>query len=153
MKQIKYIIQYELNSKVYFINTTEEAIELLNKKKYNKVIIITNGSNNGKDFIIEARKIIGANTIAAVTAYDIARHISWVKDMKNVLILNGIDFHTKFLRAIINQNFESLQDLRNEIIEYYSNINGFGLRELTRDLFNFPKFKREGRFEELDFNK
>ena len=152
-KRIKYIIQYELNSKVYFINTTEEAIALLNKKKYNKVIIITNGSNNGKDFIIETRKIIGANTIAAVTAYDIARHISWVKDMKNVLILNGIDFHKKFLTAVINQNFESLQNLRNEIIECYSNINGFGLRELTRDLFNFPKFKREGRFEELDFNK
>ena len=152
-KRIKYIIQYELNSKVYFINTTEEAIELLNKKKYNKVIIITNGSNNGKDFIIEARKIIGANTIAAVTAYDIARHISWVKDMKNVLILNGIDFHKKFLRAVINQNFESLQNLRNEIIECYSNINGFELRELTRDLFNFPKFKSEGRFEELDFGQ
>ena len=152
-KRIKYIIQYELNSKVYFINTTEEAIELLNKKKYNKVIIITNGSNNGKDFITETRRIIGANTIAAVTAYDIARHISWVKDMKNVLILNGIDFHTKFLRAIINQNFESLQNLRNEIIECYSNINGFELRELTRDLFNFPKFKSEGRFEELDFGQ
>ena len=152
-KRIKYIIQYELNSKVYFINTTEEAIELLNKKKYNKVIIITNGSNNGKDFIIEARKIIGANTIAAVTAYDIARHISWVKDMKNVLILNGIDFHKKFLRAAINHDFESLQNLRNEIIECYSNINGFGLRELTRDLFNFPKFKSEGRFEELDFDQ
>ena len=151
-KRIKYIIQYELNSKVYFINTTEEAIELLNKKKYNKVIIITNGSNNGKDFIIEARKIIGANTIAAVTAYDIAKHISWVKDMKNVLILNGIDFHKTFLRAVINQNFESLQNLRNEIIECYSNINGFELRELTHDLFNFPKFKSEGRFEELDFD-
>ena len=73
--------------------------------------------------------------------------------MKNVLILNGIDFHTKFLRAIINQNFESLQNLRNEIIESYSNINGFGLRELSRDLFNFPKFKSEGRFEDLDFNQ
>ena len=150
-KRIKYIIQYELNSKVYFINTTEEAIELLNKKKYNKVIIITNGSNNGKDFITETRRIIGANTIAAITAYDIARHISWVKDMKNVLILNGIDFHKKFLRAIINQNFESLQNLRNEIIESYSNINGFGLGELSRDLFNFPKFKSEGSFEDLDF--
>ena len=152
-KRIKYIIQYELNSKIYFINTTEEAIELLNKKKYNKVIIITNGSNNGKDFIIETRKIIGANTIAAVTAYDIARHITWVKDMKNVLILNGIDFHKKFLRAVINQNFESLNDLRNEIIECYSDINNFGLRELTRDLFNFPNFKSEGLFEELDFSK
>ena len=152
-KRIKYIIQYELNSKIYFINTTEEAIELLNKKKYNKVIIITNGSNNGKDFIIETRKIIGANTIAAVTAYDIARHITWVKDMKNVLILNGIDFHKKFLRAVINQNFESLNNLRNEIIECYSDINNFGLRELTRDLFNFPNFKSEGLFEELDFSK
>ncbi len=73
--------------------------------------------------------------------------------MKNVLILNGIDFHKKFLRAVINQNFESLNNLRNEIIECYSDINNFGLRELTRDLFNFPNFKSEGLFEELDFSK
>ena len=64
-RKIKKFIARELNSKIYYINTNEEALELLKRKKYNKIIIISNGNNNGVDFIIESRKIIGANSIAS----------------------------------------------------------------------------------------
>ena len=107
-EKIKRLLLSELYSKIYFTKTNEEAMDLLKKKKYNKIILITNGNNGGKEFILEARKIIGSNTISGVSAYAISRHIKWVKDMENVLLLNGIDFHIKFLKSVINNDINSL---------------------------------------------
>ncbi len=59
----------EINSKIYYCSTTEEALKLIDRKKYNKIILITNGNNNGEYFIKKAREIIGANTIALVSCY------------------------------------------------------------------------------------
>ena len=145
-------METELNTKVYFIRTTEEAIELLNRKKYNKVIIITNGNNAGQEFIMRTRRIIGGNTIMAVTAYDVSKHIIWIKNIRNVLLLNGLDFHTKFFKAVINNDLDSLNQLRNKINNYYSNIPNFYLGEFSQDLFEFPNFKGSGSFEDLRFN-
>ena len=151
-RNIKTILEIELNTKVYYVRTTEEAIELLNRKKYNKVIIITNGNNAGQEFIMKTRRIIGGNTIMAVTVYDISKHINWIKNIRNVLLLNGLDFHTKFFKAVINNDLDSLNQLRNEINNYYSNIPNFYLGEFSQDLFEFPNFKGDGSFEDLRFN-
>ena len=70
-------------------------MNLIKKKIYNKIIIITNGNNNGKQFIINARKIIGANTIAGVSVFNLKSHINWIKDMKNVLLLSGKEIHQR----------------------------------------------------------
>ena len=150
-RKIKTVISNELNSKVYYTITTDEALYLINRKKYNKIIIVTNGSNQGKEFILKARKIIGGNTIAAVSAYDVERHIKWVKDMKNVILLNGEDFHIKFFKSAINEDINLLNQLRIEIINYYKSISNFKLKEFNKDLFNFPNFKNGGKFEDLKF--
>ena len=149
---IKKFITRELNSKIYYIQNDEEAMKLVDRKKYNKIIIITNGNNNGKGFIDNSRRIIGSEAIAAVSAYDVSRHIQWVKNMNNVLILNGIDLHEKFFRCIINNDINLIQNLKNEIIDNYKNIYDFNLNINTRDLFNFPNFKNGGLFGELTFN-
>ena len=150
-RTIKNILLGELNSKVYYVENTEEAINLLNKKKYNKVIIITNGYNNGKEFIIKSREIIGAKSICGVSVYDVERHIGWVKNMENVLLLNGVEFHKRFLKGIINNDKKLLNELRKDIIEHYKDINNFNLMEFDNDLFKFPNFKAEGKFEDLHF--
>ena len=142
--KIKKFITRELNSKIYYIQNDEEAMKLIDRKKYNKIIIITNGNNNGKEFIDEA--------IAVVSAYDVSRHIQWVKNMNNVLILNGIDFHEKFFKCIINNDINLIHELKNEIIDNYKDIYDFNLNINTQDLFNFPNFKNSGRFGELTFN-
>ena len=41
-RKIKRKIVTEFVSKIYYTNTSEEALELIKKKKYNKIIIITN---------------------------------------------------------------------------------------------------------------
>ena len=147
-RAIKKYIFRELNSKIYYMETNEEALELLKRKKYNKVIIMANGYNNGTDFINETRKIIGANTIAAVTCYDVNKYIDSVQRMENVLILNGIKLHEKFINCIRMNDKDLYTDLKEEInIEYNCNLNDY-----TEDLFNYPNFKEEGNFGELTFD-
>jgi hypothetical protein len=150
--KIKKFITRELNSKIYYIQNDEEAMKLIDRKKYNKIIIITNGNNNGKEFIDYSRRIIGSETIAAVSAYDVSTHIQWVKNMNNVLILNGIEFHEKFFKCIISNDINSIYQLKNEIIEKYKAIYDFNLNVNAQDLFYFPNFKNNGQFGELTFN-
>ena len=61
-KLVKLLLN-ELNCKIYFASNDEEGIKFLKLKKYNKVIVVTNGSNDGKDFINKARDIFKSNPI------------------------------------------------------------------------------------------
>ena len=150
--QIKKFISRELNSKIYYLKTTKEALKLIKRKKYNKIIIITNGGNNGEYFIKKAREIIGSNTIACCSAYAVENHINWVKNMENVLILKGLDFHKKFFKCV-KYNDESLyNELCREMNNTYNYISNFHLNECTNNLFNFNQFKEEGSFMDLEFD-
>ena len=71
--------------------------------------------------------------------------------MDNVLILNGLDLHKKFIKCIKNKDIRMYNELKDEIINQYSYIAGFNLKESTQDLFEFPNFKTEGNFGELTF--
>ena len=153
-RKIKRFISRELDSKVYYVKTTEEALALIERKKYNKIFIITNGNNDAKKFIQEARKIIGSKVIAAVSVYNIPLHISWVKTMENTLLLNDQEFHYKYLKAIMKKNERDLYELKNEIINYYiPKFPNFGIGEFNSDILKFPNFKKEGLYHDLTFNK
>ena len=164
-RKIKNILLNELNSKIYFTKNSEEALALVKRKRYNKIIIITNGNNNGKDFILKSREIIGSEAIAAVSAYDVENHIKWVKNMPNVLLLNGINFHEKFFKIVINDYkyignikvdtlFDKVNELREEIINYYKDdIPYFDFSELNKNsIFYFPHFKESGNYSDLNFD-
>jgi hypothetical protein len=153
-RKIKRIISREFDSKIYYIKTTEEALELIERKKYNKIIIITNGGNNSYGFIKRARKIIGSKAIVGVSVFNIPFHIPMIKTMENTLLLNDIDFHYKFIKAIMQNNEDSLNNLKNEIINYYTpQFPDFGLGEFNLDLLKFPNFKREGNYDQLSLNE
>ena len=85
MKYISQVAQYN----IYPCETTEEALELVKRKKYNKIILISNVGIDfgGKIFIEKARKIIGNDVIALFFAYRIC-HLDWIKNYKNTLNLN-----------------------------------------------------------------
>ena len=151
-REIKKIIARELNTNIYYINSTEEALELIDRKKYNKIIIISNGNNKGGEFIIKARKIIKANAIAAISVYNISGYANEVMNMKNVLLLNGIDLHEKFFKCINKNDINLYLDLKNELNNYYhNNMYGFSINDSIEDLFYFPNFKNDGFFHELTF--
>ena len=149
-RKIKRKIVMEFESKIYYVNTTEEALELIKNKIYNKIIIVTNGYNDAEDYINNARRIIGANTIVGVSVYNVMRHIHWIKKMENTLLLNGIDYHEKFFKSIINNNIDGLQKLKDEIINKYKReIENFSLREFNDNILKYPKFKAKGSFGDL----
>ena len=72
--------------------------------------------------------------------------------MKNVLILNGIEFHQKFFEAVIRNDINSLKNLKNEISEEYLKGTNLQLNEFDDNIFNFPNFKNGGKFADLIFN-
>ena len=148
-KSIKKYIYRELNSKIYYVENDQEAFKLINRKKYNKVILITNGNNNGINFIIKAREILGSNSIAAVSCYNVNAYINSVQNLENVLILNGEDFHKKFFKCIKMNDKILYRQLKDEINNEYN----FNLNDCTENLFNYPKFKSGGSFGELTFNE
>ena len=97
-ERLKYIEQYaEFN--IYPCITSKEALELIKRKKYNKIILISNIGTDlgGKKFIDEARKIIGNEVLVLFLAYNIA-HLKWVKDYKNALFSNKPNFYEEYLK-------------------------------------------------------
>ena len=147
-EEIKKFSQREVDSKVYYIKTSEESLSLIRRKKYNKIILITNGNNEAKKYIEDARKIIGANCIALVSAYQPGNHFDWIQDFKNTLISNSLDFHKRFIKSVISFDLEGLKKLKTDIEDYYDiKFSYFNQSELLK----FPNFKTNGKFMELEF--
>ena len=139
----------ELNSKIYHVNTTEEGLKLIDRKKYNKIVIITNGGNNGEEFIKESRKLIGAESIAYVSCYIPSNHINWVSQLPNTLLSDDKEIFQNFLKNAITENKSEMKNLKTKIENKY----GKEFNEFNEDtIFNFPKFMKEGKFSQLEFD-
>ena len=69
-------------------NSFEKALEIILRKKYNKIILISNiGLDlSGKRFIEVARKILNFPVIGLFFSSNLD-HLKWIKDFPNVLIM------------------------------------------------------------------
>ena len=151
--EIKNYASFNLKTKIYYFNESNEALELIKRKKYNKIILITNGKNNGFQFIENARKIIGNNTIAMITSFIAKNHLKDVEKMENVLLNSGYcDCMKEFLRIVCNENLNEMKDLQNRLEKKYQEIdNSFHFIKINENAFNFPYFKENGNFNDIDF--
>ena len=146
MKDIQQTSKYN----IYTFETSEEALELINRKKYNKIILISNvGGKNleGKKFIDRARGIIGNNVIALFLAYNIS-HLKWITEYKNALFSNNPSFYEKYIECF-NENYSiknKINKLRAEMEAYYQVMFNF-----DDNYLEFPYFKEEGKFSDLSF--
>ena len=139
-EEIKNFAYREINSKIYYVNTTEEGLRLIDRKKYNKIIIITNGGNNGEEFINESRKILGANSIALVSCYIPKLHLNWIIKLPNTFIGNEMDFIKEFLLYSIKEDKNKMLELKNRNEEKYK----VKFEKFNKDeLFKFPNFKKK----------
>ena len=148
-ERLKYIKQFaEFN--IYPCETTNEALELIRKKKYNKIILISNVGTDlgGKKFVDEARKIIGNDVIALFLAYNI-KHLDWIKNYKNALFSNKPNFYEEYLNCF-NDEFYNKKD---KILELKETIeNHYKVKFNFDDKFlDYPKYKDGGSFSELTF--
>ena len=146
-EEIKKFSYREVDSKVYYVKTSEEGLNLIRRKKYNKIILITNWNN-------DAREIIGCDCFVLVSAYNPMIHISWVSEIKNCLISDNEEFHKRFIRNIIRFNIDELINLKNDIEDYYQ--NEYDNPDISFDNFDsefpeYPNFIEEGKFIDLTF--
>ena len=149
-ERLKYINQ---NAKynIYPCETSEEALELVKRKKYNKIILISNVGKNfgGKLFVNEARKIIGNNVITLFLAYK-SSHLDWIKNYENALFSNDPKFYEQYLQCFdgkcegeIKYN---IQNLINKLEAHYKVKFNFNDKYL-----DYPLFKKEGKYGDLNF--
>ena len=152
LEERKKYINQEGRFNIYTCETSEEALKLVERKKYNKIILISNIGTDlgGKKFITEARKILGNDVIALFLAYNI-KHLEWVKDFNNSLFSNEPKFYEKYLNCFCDTVSVSIDDniklLINEMEIFYKIKFKF-----DNNYLNFPLFKESGEYSDLTFN-
>ena len=138
---------------IYSCETSEEALKLIARKKYNKIILISNiGSDlEGKSFVINARKIIGNEVIALFLAYN-TDHLKWVKNFKNALFSNEPEFYEKYLDCFFDKNEK---DCKISIINLIQKMEAhYGVKFNFDDKFlEYPYYKNKNikKFSDLSF--
>ena len=150
LKERKKYIEQVANFNIYTFDNSEDALKLINKKKYNKIILISNVGKNfgGRDFITKARKIIGNDVIALFLAYK-KSHLDQIKDFKNALFSNNPEFYEKYLECFTNKNLniKSKINYLKESIERNYNVT-FNFNDKFLD---FPYYKESGKYSDLTF--
>ena len=151
--KMKNYAAFNFKTKIYYFNESEEALTFIKRKKYNKILLISNAGNGGCNFIEEARKIIGNNTIAMITCYLPLNYFKEVKNMENVLLNSSeYDCMKEFLWIFFNENLNAMKNLQKKLEEKYQQFDPyFNFKEINENAFNFPNFKEGGKFEELVF--
>ena len=148
-ERMNYIEQYaELN--IYPFETTKEALELIKRKKYNKIILISNVGTDlgGKAFIEEARKILNNDVLVLFLAYNTA-HLDWIKNYKNALFSNDSSFYEEYLKCFS----EIIKDKKSGILKLKSKMEShYNVKFNFDDKFlDYPFYKCEGSYGELKF--
>ena len=156
-KRIEYI-QEQVKFNVYPCETSEEALKLIKRKKYSKIILISNVGDDlsGKQFISDARKIIGSDVIALFLCYN-KNHLNWIKEFKNALFSNDSSFYEEYLECFVTERGLDMKKKNELISEKIINLikkmqKKYGVKfKFFHDFLNYPNFKSEGKFSDLTF--
>ena len=146
-EKIKYIKKW-IKYNIYQCSTLEEALKLVEKKKYNKIILIANIGINleGKKFVDESRKIIGNDVIALFLEFNNS-NVDWLKNYKNALISDDLNFCEEYLKCFCNNNTEEKIKSLIERVEKYIGIK----LSFDNNFIKFPLFKDCGKYSDLTF--
>ena len=140
-----YINQF-LRINAYFKDSIENALELIKRKKLNKIILISNiGLDlSGKKLMEIARKILDFPVIILFFSQNLM-HLKWIQEEKNILFTSDTNFYKKY---ILNYNEKDLIELKKEIE------NNFKIKlQFTRDYLKFPKFIGNRKFKDIIFDE
>ena len=151
--KIKKYAAFNLKTKIYYFSQSNAALNFIKRKKYNKIILISNGGNDGIGFINNARKIIGNNTISLITCFVAKNYLDIVKKSENIL-LNSKHYNCikEFLNFSTIKNINALKNLQKEVELHLKSLdNSFRFQPINNKAFNFPNFKEIGTFSEIRF--
>ena len=148
LAQRKIFLNKYAKMNVYFESNTESALRLISKKKYNKIILISNIGLDyaGKKFIEIARKILGFDAVVLFFSGN-RKHLEWIKNFKNVLYTNNNSFYEDY---VTNYNEIGLKKLKNDVEKKFK----IKLQEFTDDFLKFPNFIKEGKkYKDTNFSE
>ena len=119
---------------LYTESDTRSALKLVWRKRYNKIILITNVGENleGRKYIDKVRKILGFNAMVLFFTNDF-EHLKWIKDYPNNLFCVD-DFIIKLY--VFNFNENGFREIRVLIKDCYK----FELPEPIEP-FKYPLFE------------
>ena len=128
----------------YFVSSTEKALEIIKRKRFNKIILISSiGLDlSGKKFVEIARQILGFNIVVLFFSQN-QKHFSWLQSFPNALYTNDANFYKEY---IMNYNYNGLLNLKKKIENYY----GINL-SFTNDFFKFSNFQNQVNYSSLTF--
>ena len=128
----------------YFVGTIEKGLEIIQRKRYNKIILISNIGKDlsGKKFVEVARKILGFDAMVLFFSNNNS-HLSWLQNFPNALYTNVNNFYEKY---VTNYNKDGLIQLKKEVENKYNIKLNF-----TNDFLSFPNFAGSKKYKELLF--
>ena len=117
----------------FFDNNSERLLEIIKRKKYNKIILLSNCGVDlsGKKFVEIARQILGFDVMVLFFSAN-KNHLKWIQKFPNALYTNNSSFYEKY---ITNYNEQGLNKLKNEIETKYKIKLNF-----SDNILEFPKF-------------
>ena len=145
LKERKLFIYEYAKMNAYFESSLERALEIIKRKKNNKIILISNIGLDlaGKKFVEVARKILGFNVMALFFSGN-PDHLNWLKDFPNALYTNSADFYQKY---ILKYNEKGLLDLKKEVEDEYDVKLNF-----EDNFLEFPNFVNSAEYDDIKFN-
>jgi hypothetical protein len=134
------------NINVYIESTTEKALELIKKKKFNKIILISSIGKDlsGKRFVEIARKILGFEVMVLFFSAN-NDHLKWIQNFPNALYTNNSKFYQYYVK---NYNKKGLEILKNDIENAYKIKLHF-----TDNFLEFPKFINSKKYNDIIFDE
>ena len=127
--------------RLYTESNSKDALKLVYRKRFNKIIIITNVGNNleGKKYVEKVRKILRFKVAALFFTYtknnkQLEQLKQWIKDYPNGLFCMD-DYTIK--KYIFNYGIEVYNEIRKKIKELYK----VELKE-PQNAFDYPLFEK-----------
>ena len=145
LSTIQNSIDKEAKMNIYFENSVEKALEIVKRKKFNKIILISSiGLDlSGKRFVEVARKILGFDIVILFFSSNRC-HLSWIQHFENALYTDNTEFCKEY---ILNYNEKGLIQLKKKIEKHYR----IKLR-FAKNFFKFPQFINEVEYQNYNFN-
>ena len=145
LEERKMFIYKESKMNAFFVGSIEKGLEIIQRKRYNKIIIISNiGLDlSGKKFVEVARKILGFNVMVLFFSNN-KNNFGWLQNFPNALYTSMNKFYEKY---VTNYNKNGLIQLKKEVENKYKIKLNF-----TNDFLSFPKFVENKEYKDLFFN-
>ena len=146
LKVRKLFIYEYAKMNAYFESSLERALEIIKRKRNNKIILISNIGLDlaGKKFVEVARKILGFNVMVLFISAN-RNHLKWLENFPNALYTNHENIYKKY---IMNYNKQGLLDLKKEV-EARNKIN----LKFEGNFLEFPHFVNNEEYNKIRFDE